>query len=167
MLLGIGSPTMGLTTDLEVVPNLDPVLIEYGPRVIPVYPGISPGIWWEITQEPGQFCIYLYPNNWPDIYRPDYNQKLASWLSSSPFWLVSEAVLYIQDLLSNQIEALTDTRLETHTSTTLLTDSLSVDHLRIQKWYYDPASVLLTVVLQEKDLAEGLYSPKLVYKDLE
>lgn len=63
MLLGIGSPTMGLTTDLEVVPNLDPVLIEYGPRVIPVYPGISPGIWWEITQEPGQFCIYLYPNN--------------------------------------------------------------------------------------------------------
>lgn len=46
-------------------------------------------------------------------------------------------------------------------------DSLSVDHLRIQKWYYDPASVLFTVVLQEEDLAEGLYSPKLVYKDLE
>lgn len=42
-----------------------------------------------------------------------------------------------------------------------------MEYLQIQKWYYDPTSVLLTVVLWEEDLAEGLYSPKRVCKDLE
>lgn len=144
--LGIGSPTTDLTADLEVVPNLDPVLIEYCPSVNPVHPGISPGTWWEIIQEPGQSCIYLCPGNWPAVCRPECDQELAPWPSFSPFWLQSQGQSCIsQDLLSNQTGALTGTRQETHkthTSTTLLTDPLSVDHLQIQKWYYDPASVL-------------------------